>query len=108
MIFMSTKTIDQRIIKTEGVCGGKPRIAGHRITVQNIVIWHDRLDWSTDEIADEYNLELADIHTALSYYFAHQKEVNRTIEKGEAFIKELRKNTSSLLQQKLIDRTCDR
>jgi uncharacterized protein (DUF433 family) len=24
----------------EDVAGGKPRIAGHRITVQHIVIWH--------------------------------------------------------------------
>jgi len=25
------------------IAGGKPRIAGHRITVQNIVIWHKLL-----------------------------------------------------------------
>jgi uncharacterized protein (DUF433 family) len=39
---------------TEGICGGKPRIAGHRITVQDIVIWHERMGRSAEEIAVEY------------------------------------------------------
>jgi uncharacterized protein (DUF433 family) len=28
---------------TPGVCGGKPRIAGHRIKVQHVVVWHERM-----------------------------------------------------------------
>jgi uncharacterized protein (DUF433 family) len=47
--------------------GGKLRIAGHRITVQNIVIWHERLGLSADEIATEYGLSLADLYAALAY-----------------------------------------
>ena len=31
---------------TPGICGGKPRIAGHRITVQNIVVWHEQMGMS--------------------------------------------------------------
>ena len=42
----------QHIESSPGVCGGKPRIAGHRITVQNIVIWHERMGMSADGIAD--------------------------------------------------------
>lgn len=38
---------------TPDVCGGKPRIVGHRITVQNIVVWHERMGLSADEIATE-------------------------------------------------------
>ncbi len=34
---MSPKTLDSHIEITPGISGGKPRIAGHRITVQNIV-----------------------------------------------------------------------
>ena len=30
---MSIKTLDQHIEITPGVCGGKPLVAGHRITV---------------------------------------------------------------------------
>lgn len=98
---MATKTLDQRIVKTPGVCGGKPRIDGHRITVQNIAIWHDRLGWSADEIASEYDLELADIYAALAYYFAHREEIDQAIEEGEAFAREMRRQTPSLLQRKL-------
>lgn len=98
---MATKTLDERIVKTPGVCGGKLRIDGHRITVQNIFVWHDRLGFSADEIADEYDLQMADIYAALAYYFAHQSEVNEAIERGEAFVREMRQKTPSLLAKKL-------
>nr|WP_313931777.1 MULTISPECIES: DUF433 domain-containing protein [Nostoc] len=32
--------IKEHIEITSGVCGGKPRIAAHRIRAQDIVIWH--------------------------------------------------------------------
>lgn len=98
---MPTKTLDERIVKTPGVCGGKPRIDGHRITVQNIVVWHGRFGLSADEIASEYALEMADIYAALAYYFAYQSEVNEAIEQGEAFVREMRQQTPSLLAKKL-------
>ena len=47
---MAPKTLDQHIEITPDVSGGKPRIAGHRITVQNIVIWHLWMGKSVDEI----------------------------------------------------------
>ncbi len=48
----------QHIETTPGIVGGKPRIAGHRITAQDIVIWHERLGLGADEIATEYHLDL--------------------------------------------------
>lgn len=98
---MATKSLDQRIVQTSDVCGGKPRIAGHRITVQNIAIWYDRLGRSADEIASEYDLELADIYAALAYYFAHRKEIDQSIRESKAFVEELRRQPPSKLQQKL-------
>ncbi len=98
---MATKTLDQHIEVTPGIAGGKPRIAGHRITVQNIVIWHERMGKSIDEIAAEYDLTLADIYVALAYYYDHRSEIDRDIEKSRAFIKALRKSTPSKLEQKL-------
>ena len=98
---MATKALDHRIVETPGICGGKPRINGHRITVQNIAVWHDRLGWSADEIASEYDLDLSDIYAALSYYFANREEIDDSIEAGEAFVETLRQKTPSLLQQKL-------
>jgi uncharacterized protein (DUF433 family) len=53
---MAIETVDQHIATTPGIAGGKPHVAGHRITVQHIAIWHERLGRSADEIAAEYNL----------------------------------------------------
>jgi len=102
---MSAESLDYRIVQTPDICGGKPRIAGHRITVQNIAIWHDRLGWSADEIASEYDLELADIYAALAYYFAHREEIDHSIREGKAFVKEMRRKTPSKLEEKLQGKT---
>jgi uncharacterized protein (DUF433 family) len=102
---MATKSLDQRIVRTPDICGGKPRIAGHRITVQNIAIWHDRLGRSADEIASEYDLELADIYAALAYYFAHREEIDQSIREAKAFAEEMRRRTPSKLEKKLQGKT---
>src|SRR5687768_12110229 len=44
-------TVSGRIAITLGVAGGKPRIAGHRITVQDIVNWHECLNVSAGKFA---------------------------------------------------------
>jgi uncharacterized protein (DUF433 family) len=94
-------TIASHIEVTPGIAGGKPRIAGHRITVQNIAIWHERLGLSADEIATEYELSLADIYAALAYYHDHREEIDRSIREDEDFIAELRRRTPSILREKL-------
>ncbi len=86
---------------TPGVAGGKPRIAGHRITVQNIVIWHERMGMSADEIATTWQLSLADVYAALAYYFDHRGQIDRSIRESQEFVEELRKRTPSKLAEKL-------
>lgn len=98
---MATKTLDQHIEVTPGIAGGKPRIAGHRITVQNIVIWHERMGKTADEIATEYDLDLADIYASLAYYFDHRSEIDRSIEESKAFVEALRESMPSRLSQRL-------
>jgi uncharacterized protein (DUF433 family) len=99
---MATKTLDDHIEVTPGVAGGKPHIAGHRITVQDIVIWHERMGKSADEIAVEYDLSLADIYAALAYYFDHRPELERAMQGSEAFVAALRQNTPSRLRERLL------
>lgn len=98
---MATKTLDQHIEDTPGIAGGRARIAGHRITVHNIVVWHERMGQSADEIATEYDLSLSDVYAALAYYFDHRGEIDREIEEGTLFIEALRQSTPSKLTQKL-------
>lgn len=94
-------TLDQHIEITPGVAGGKPRIAGHRITVQDVAIWHERLGRSADEIAAEHGLTLADVHAALAYYFDHRAEVDRSMADGAAFAASLKERTPSRVREKL-------
>lgn len=95
------KTLDERITSRPGVLGGKPCISGRRIAVEHIVIWHERLGYSADKIASDYDLELADVYAALAYYFAHREEIDRSIREGEDFVRRLREGTPSLLEEKL-------
>lgn len=97
----TAKVLDQHIKVTPEVAGGKPRIANHRITVQNVVIWHERMGLSADEIATEYGLTLADVYAALAYYYDHRAEIDEDIRADDAFIEELRKSTPSKLLERL-------
>lgn len=98
---MSTKTLNDHIEITPGVAGGKPRVAGHRITVQNVAIWHERLGRSADDISAEYGLTLADVYAALAYYFDHRSQIDQAIAESDAFIEALRHTTPSKLVEKL-------
>lgn len=94
-------TILAHVAVTPGVAGGKPRIAGHRITVQDIAVWHERLGLSADEIATEYGLSLADVYAALAYYYDHREEMDQAIRADEEFIAALRQRSPSKLRAKL-------
>ena len=102
---MKTETANQHIEITPGVCGGKPRITGRRITVANIVIWHERLGKSPDEIATEYDLTLSDVYAALAYYFDNRAAIDESIAKSDALVASLRKNNVSPLAERLQEPT---
>jgi uncharacterized protein (DUF433 family) len=101
---MTIETLDRHIESTPDVVGGKPRIVGRRITVQNIVIWHERMGLSADEIATEYDLTLADVYAALAYYYDHRPEIDEAIRDSAAFVEALRQRTPSKLAPKLNER----
>lgn len=89
------------ILKTPGTAGGRPRINGHRIRVQDVAIWHEWHGWSPDQIASELELTLSEVHAALAYYYDHIAEIRRDIRRDEEFVEELKRKTPSVLQEKL-------
>lgn len=94
--------ITEHIEMTPGVCGGKPRIAGHRIKVQDIVIWHEKLGMSPDEIVSNYpTIDLSDVYAALAYYHDHIEDIRQHIKEDEEYIQKLQAKNPSLIQQKL-------
>ncbi|XZN91723.1 MAG: DUF433 domain-containing protein [Microcoleus sp.] len=74
---MSTTAIDigTLVVSTPETCGGRPRIAGTRISIAQIAVWHQQ-GMSAEAILEEISyLNLAQIYAALSYYHANRKEI---------------------------------
>lgn len=87
---------------TPGVCGGRPRIAGHRIRVQDIVVWHERFGFAPEEIVSQYpQLSLSDVYAALAYYHDHQDEIRHQIREDEVLAADFQRQTPSRLLRKL-------
>ena len=64
---------------TPGTCGGKPRIAGTRIRVSQIVLLTEQ-GQSPDEIIASYpHLALADVYAALAFYHDNREAIDREI-----------------------------
>jgi uncharacterized protein (DUF433 family) len=72
-----------------GYCGGKPHISGHRIKVQHVAIWHERMGMTAEEIVATYpTLTLSAVHAALAYYYSHRTEIDADIEADHRFAAE--------------------
>ena len=98
-----------RIVSTPGTCGGRPRIDGRRITVEDVAIWHERMGMSPDEIVSAYpSLTLADVHAALAYYDENRDRIDADIAEGERFVQEMKAQFGpGPLQEQLGRRTAD-
>lgn len=96
--------ITDRITKTPDVCGGKACIAGHRIRVMDIVIRHEDLAMTPDEIVATYpGLSLSDVHAALAYYFDNVVEIRNDIRDNADIAEQLRHSFPSKLKTKLLN-----
>jgi uncharacterized protein (DUF433 family) len=92
---------NKNIEVTPGVRGGRPRIAGRRITVDDVVIMHLRLGQSIEEIVAKYKLSFADVHAALAYYYDHKEEVDGLIAADDDVVAAFKRNNPSVLQERL-------
>ena len=79
---MSTE-ISSLLVTTPEVCGGRLRIDGTGITVNQIVVLYKQ-GYRAEDIADEYpDLTLAQVYTALAHYHANQQEIEADLEAEE-------------------------
>jgi uncharacterized protein (DUF433 family) len=97
-----------RIVSTPGTCGGKPRIAGRRITVKHVVIDHQRGGMSPDEIVSAYpSLGLSDVYAALAYYHDHRDEIDADIRTDDKHWAEVERQDPGRLIHRLRQRKAD-
>ncbi len=72
---MTHTEIGALLVRSPDVCGGRLRIDGTRITVNQIVAWYKQ-GYNPEEIADQYShITLAQVYTALAYYHANREEI---------------------------------
>lgn len=103
-----TNVTTEHITKTPGVCGGKACVAGTRVRVMDIVIWHEHLGWSADEIVSQIPaVTLSGVYAALAYYFDHREEIEEDIRLNDEIAEKFRAQYPSKLKERsefLIDR----
>ena len=79
-----TTALDAILVKTSGVCGGRIRIDGTRITVHRIATLYQR-GQDAEEIARTYpHLSLGQVYTALAYYHANRAEIEAELAADDA------------------------
>jgi uncharacterized protein (DUF433 family) len=83
------------------ICGGKPCIAGTRIRVQDIYVWHELQSKSADEIVAEFpHLTHADVYAALSYFWDHRETILADMDRGDKAVEEMKQQYQSKLRPK--------
>lgn len=85
----STEKLAKCIVRTPRVCGGLPRIEGHRIRVRDVGMWFEALRMSANEIANQYDLALSDIYLALAYFHANQQELQEEWDLDNAYLEQI-------------------
>jgi uncharacterized protein (DUF433 family) len=83
------------IVSSDEVMGGQPRIEGRRISVLQIVEWVHEDGMEPETVAAEFDLDMADIHRALAYYYDNIEEMSSWRERRERRIRESREEQPS-------------
>ncbi len=84
-------TAGNRIERHPQRCGGQPCVAGTRIRVWDVHIWHDVRGWSETEIVARFpQLTLTDVQAALAYFRDHCAEVEEQALAANEFEDQLR------------------
>ncbi len=97
-----TPTVSEHIEIMADKCGGRPCVAGTRIRVLDIYVWHELQGQSPEEIVTDFKqLTLADVHAALAYYHDHRQEIEADVAAERADAERLKQSHTSKLQQKL-------
>jgi uncharacterized protein (DUF433 family) len=77
-------------------CGGRPCIAGTRIRVHDIYVWHVLDGLAAVEIlAEKPELSLASIHAAISYVFDHREEIEQELAHENAEYERLKQKAAA-------------
>ena len=94
--------LQSKIVSQPGLCGNRPCVAGTRIRVQDVFVWHELQGQTADEIVSRFpQLTMADVYAALAYYWDHRDEIQRDMQAEADLVIRLRQQSDSGLAEKL-------
>ena len=92
---MTTVATYAHIVRKPRICGGLPHIEGTRIRVLDVVALHKR-GLSPAEILDSLeDLTLAQVHSALAYYYDHEDEIEQEFRQARRLVEGFRADKGS-------------
>jgi len=80
-------------------------VAGTRIRVWDVHVWHDLRNWSPAEIVTQFpQLTIAAVHAALAYYHDHRDEIDEQMREAEGFVEQMKAASARSELDQLRDR----
>jgi len=91
-------------IRPSAIHGQKACIAGTRISVADVYVWHELMGKSPDQIVAEYPfLTLSQIHSALAYYYDHAEDIRAQVKTGRDEAERIKAANPAKLAAKIAD-----
>jgi uncharacterized protein (DUF433 family) len=78
------------IATNPNIRSGRPHIVGTTITVADIAVAKIYQMLDADEIADYFDLPLAQVHAALAYYYENKVEIDESIQERRKLAAEMK------------------
>lgn len=78
------------IARDDDVLGGEPRIDGTRVGVRHVAALVIESGQSPAYTADQFEISMAEVYEALSYYYAHINEMREIERENEAAFDQVR------------------
>ncbi len=91
-------TLSTHIRRSPEICGGKPCVAGTRIRVWDVHVWHDLKGQTPEEIVATFpQLSVADVHASLAYYHDNREILEMQNQQAEERVRAMRSASPSKL-----------
>lgn len=71
------------IVSNPEIRNGRPIIAGTTLMVMDVAAAHIYHGQNADEIAQGYDITLAQAYAALAYYYEHKTDIDRALKESE-------------------------
>lgn len=72
----------------------EPHIEGSRVTVRDVHARVEQREIAPEQVAERYNLDIADVYEALAYYHSNPEEMRRIGKRHERAVTEARERSS--------------